>query len=280
MTKLDDPPPDAIDAALADWRQGDCVIDGEHWFVHRGEETGKAGFQNEQADKNRPQLLEDEVKGFVILTQSCDVVRKWRARPFVTVSPLVAVDDPNDLSRIKRGQVPRYAFIDGVSKKGLVGDLDRVMTIEKQEIATWHRIVGCSTDEHKRAFSQAVARKYARFAFPDEFNLLVDKLRARLQKKHDKITAEGDALRGLREIRVRAAPSWEASEVELMFWFVREEATGSTGAAEESLLNNWLGLMSPIGRFKKIEGVIVTLDYLTAKDYVESDRLDLDQLSA
>ena len=279
MTKLHDLPPDAIDAALADWRQGDCVIDGEHWFVHRGEEAGKAGFPHEQPDTTSPQLLENEVEGFVILTQSCDVVRKWLGRPFVTVSPLVAVDDPKDLSRIKRGQVPQYAFIDGVSDKNLVGDLDRVMTIEKKEVATWHRITGCSTDEHKRAFSQAVARKHARFAFPDEFNLLVRKLRARLQEKHDKITAEGEALRGLREIRVRAAPSWEASEVELMFWFVRDEAAGSPSAAEESLPSNWLGLMPPIGRFKKVEGIIVTLDYLTAKDYVESDRLDLDQLS-
>ena len=278
MTKLHDLPPDAIDAALADWRQGDCVVDGEHWFIHRGEEARKSGFQHEQSDKDSPELLESEVEGFVILTQSCDVVRKWSERPFVIISPLVAVD-PNDLSKIKRGQVPKYAFIDGVSDKNLVGDLDRVMTIEKKEVATWPRIIGCSTDEHKRAFSQAVPRKHSRFAFPDEFNFLVRRLRARLQEKHDKITAEGEALRGLREIRVRAAPSWEASEVELMFWFIREEEPASQSGAEESLLSKWLGLIPPFGRFKKVEGVIVALDYLTARDYVESDRLDLDHLS-
>jgi hypothetical protein len=64
-----------------------------------------------------------------------------------------------------------------------------------------------------------------------------------------------------------------------MFWFIREEEPASQSGAEESLLSKWLGLIPPFGRFKKVEGVIVALDYLTARDYVESDRLDLDHLS-
>jgi hypothetical protein len=33
------------------------------------------------------------------------------------------------------------------------------------------------------------------------------------------------------------------------------------------------------GRFTDVDGVVVTLDDLTARDYVESDPLDLDHLS-
>ena len=279
MKKPDDALPDAIDAAIAMWRQGDCVVGNEHWFVHRGDEVAQSGLDTKQPDQSAPQILENEVAGFVILTQSCDIVRKRRDRPYVAISPLVAVD-PSEMPKIKRGQYPQYVFVNGVADKNLVGDLDRVMTVEKREVATWSRTIGCFTDDQARAFSQAVARKHARFAFPDEFIRLVRKLRARLQEKHDKNTPEGDALQRLREIRVQAAPSWESSEIELMFWFVREEGTGSLNGAEVSFLEFWLGLVPASGRFKEILGAIVTLDDLTARDYVESDRLDLDHLSA
>ena len=38
--------------------------------------------------------------------------------------------------------------------------------------------------------------------------------------------------------------------------------------------------MTPGGRFRSVDGVITSLDDLTARDYVESDPLDLDHLSA
>jgi hypothetical protein len=36
----------------------------------------------------------------------------------------------------------------------------------------------------------------------------------------------------------------------------------------------------PEGRLRSVEGVVTSLDDLTARDYVESDPLDLDHLSA
>lgn len=42
--------------------------------------------------------------------------------------------------------------------------------------------------------------------------------------------------RGLREIRVYAAPSWDAAEVTLTFWFVRhDETTPAFGGARPLL---------------------------------------------
>jgi hypothetical protein len=210
-----------VNIALKGWSQGDCVL-GEQWFVHRFNSQCPLTDISRDALSDDSDLVESEVLGFVVVTQTCDIVRSCASRPFIEVVPLVEVDERN-LHDIQRGRRPQYAFIPALAKKYLVADLDRVMTLEKAVAMQWERIPGCSTDEERRALGQALARKQARFAFPDDFTQLSRKLQSRLQEKHDKSSNEGDALRTLREIRVRASPSWEALEIELMFWFIRNE---------------------------------------------------------
>ncbi len=102
----------------------------------------------------------------------------------------------------------------------------------------------------------------------------------RLQAKHTKSSDEGAALRALREIRVQASPSWNASDIELMFWFIRnEDEPTSNGRQWHELLEQWLQLIPESERFPSVEGQVVTLEDLLAKEYVESDPLDLDHLS-
>jgi len=108
---------------------------------------------------------------------------------------------------------------------------------------------------------------------------IVRKLLDRLKEKHGKTTSEGEALKDLREIRVRAAPSWDAADVELMFWFVCSDEESAARIRAATRLESWLGLLPAIGRFKKPMGAIVQLEDLTGQDYVDSDRLDLDHLS-
>ena len=154
------------------------------------------------------------------------------------------------------------------------------MTVEKAVVAEWERKAGCSDDGEVRALGKALARKRIRFAFPDDFTELARNLLDRLQDKHDKASIEGEALRALREIRVRAAPSWNDPEIELMFWFIRhEEQIQFQGTGWEQQLTKWLALIPESGRFQSIEGLVVTLEDMTAKEYVESDPLDLDHLS-
>jgi hypothetical protein len=155
------------------------------------------------------------------------------------------------------------------------------MTVEKPVVAGWTRIPGCSTDDERRRFALALARKRARFPFPDDFTAFSKKLQARLLEKHDKQSDEGRALRALREIRVRAAPSWDAENVELTFWFVREDADADfEGKNWSAFLELWLNLVPAGGRFKTVNGTVVTLDDVTGRDFVESDPLDLDHLSS
>jgi hypothetical protein len=118
------------------------------------------------------------------------------------------------LEEIRRLKRPQYAYIAGVAEYNLA-DLDRVMTVEKAVIATWAKIQGCKSDADTRSLGEALARKRSRFAFPDDFNRFAQKLQQRMQKRHDKADDDGVALRALREIRVQAAPAWDAERVEL-----------------------------------------------------------------
>lgn len=268
----------AIDAALSHWRQGDCVV-AEQWFVHRFSRHTPLTREATEGAAAEVDLSESAVHGFVVVTQTCDVVRSCSDRPYVEVAPLVLVDE-RELHVISRGQRPRYAFIPSLKDRCLVGDLDRAMTVEKSIVADWVRTPGCQTDQDVRRFAQALTRKCARFAFPDDFSGLVKKLQARLQEKHDKESPEGQALRELDEIRVRAASSWTDQNVDITFFFIRKsEAETFQGHGWETLLEKWLELVPPSGRFHSVTGIVSTLDDLTARDYVESDALDLDHLS-
>jgi len=268
LSKLDDQAEEIkrIDHTLADWRQGDLVRK-ERWFIHAGPSPDV-------------QAIKCEVEGLVILTQSCDIVRSCAKRPYLEVAPLVEVA-AEALPEIEKGLRPAYAYLPAVADARLVADLDRVMTVEKSVVATWEKTRGCNTDDQVRRFAEALARKRSRFAFPDDFTDLVSKLQLRIREKHDKHTEEGNALRALSEIRVSADPSWdEPVGVELFFWFIRkgEEPIIPSGIWT-ARLDSWKKLIPPKGRFNRVEGQIVSLEDITALDYLGSERLDLDYLS-
>lgn len=267
-----------IDVALKEWRQGDFVL-GEQWFVYRIDPQQPLAESSKNLDAEGLDLVEDEVQGLVVVTQTCDIVRSCESRPFVEVVPLVAVKE-QVLNEIRRGRRPQYAFISGASAYSLVADLDRVMTVEKAVVAGWKCQQGCSSDQEVRLLGKALARKRVRFAFPDDFIERVNELQSRLQNKHPKLSPEGEALRALREIRVRAAPAWSHNEIQLMFWFIREEEEIQFQGVEwYNLLDKWMKLVPEGGRFQSVKGQVLTLEDLTAKDYIESDPLDLDHLS-
>ena len=270
---------DRIDKALRVWCQGDCVL-GEHWLLFRLDVGAPITEEARVAAAEGADAGEAEVRGLMLLTQTCDIVRSCRDRPFVEVCPLVEVDDEK-FEEIRKSRRPNYAYIPGVGDgTRLVGDLDRLMAVEKAVLAGWERVIGCRDDDEVRRLSLALARKRARFAFPDDFVAFVKDLQSRLTSKHNKHSDEGRALRALREIRVRAAPSWDAEQVQLTFWFIRhDDEPQFEGQTWDNYLESWLGRVRDDGRFFSIDGAVVTLDDITARDYIESDQLDLDHLS-
>ena len=275
---LESPEIERIDAALSEWRQGDIASE-EGWFIHAADSSLPLTPESAAGGTDGIQSITSEVEGLVVITQSCDIVRPCSDRRFVEVSPLVKVSELH-IHEIERGRRPAYAIVPAVRERLLVADLDRVMTVEKAVVASWKRTPGCITDQAARDFTRALVRKRARTAFPDDFSTFASKLQRRLQDKHEKNSDEGRALRALREIRVRAAPSWLAEQIELTFWFVAEsDELEFEGRDWSYYLDAWKELIPPADRFMRVDCLVCALEDLTARDYVESDPLDLDYLS-
>lgn len=55
--------------------------------------------------------------------------------------------------------------------------------------------------------------------------------------------------------------------------------SGEPDAEDAAHLDKWLALVSPMGRFTEVDGLIVSLESMTTADYVGSDKLDPDRLS-
>jgi hypothetical protein len=267
-----------VDDAVSHWQQGDCAL-GDQWFLFRfapGAPLTTAALDAQLTDSD---VVEDEVVGFVVVSQTCDVARQCGQRPFVKICPLVKVDEGR-LSEIQRGRRPRYGFVPGVARAQLVADFDRVMTVEKGVVAGWEHTRGCVSDAQQRSFARALARNSSRAALPDDFVGVVSKLRKRLVDKHGKASAEGEALRALREIRVSASPSWDADAVEVFITFIpSRDQDVVEGEQWSDFLTKWLELVVVVGRYTRVDGAVLGLEDITAAEYVDSDPLDLDHLS-
>ena len=277
-----------INQALQAWRQGDISLDVGIEFLHLADLSrphSPASAQVAEALANDGEAIEagatpvlDQVRGVVMLSQTCDVIRGCCDRPFVEVAPLIEVSEQwvEEIRRLKR---PAFAYVPATAGQRLVADLDRTMTVEKALIAGWTRVPGRETDDELRDFARALARKRSRFAFPDDFVAAARNLQEHLSDKHNRKTDEGAHLRALREIRVRAAPSWDNGEVQLSWWFIKDADPVGVQLDWPALLDRWLALFDQTGRFRLDPLIACRLEDMTASDYVESDHLDLDRLS-
>lgn len=276
---------DVIDAALRHWRQGDVTLDAGLEFVYLADlSRPHSPGSIDAVDTNVGTPLDEvvpvleDVRGLAVLTQSCDVVRPCLVRPFVEVAPLVELG-PDQLEDVRRLRRPRFAYCPATARDRLVADLDRTMTVEKAVLAGWTRTPGCTSDEQVREFALALGRKRSRVAFPDDFVGAAQRLQARIAAKHNRNTSEGAHLQALREIRVRAAPSWDHDPAHLTWWLIKDGDPKDTPLAWADHADDWAALFDQSGRFRTETFVVCTLDDMTARDYSESDMLDFDRLS-
>lgn len=275
---------DEVDAGITNWIQGDVALDPGIDFVHVADlarPISQASRRLKEANPNETGIVSvnEGVAGLVIVTQSCDIVRASETRSLIQVAPLVQVSAVT-LREIQILKRPQYAFVPGVAGRCLVADLDRTMTIEKSFLIGWVRIPGCVTDADQRAFANALARNKSRFAFPDKFVAIAGRLAARIRQKFKTNGPEGQHINALEEIRVRAAPSWTAEKVQLTWWFIKRADPASGEGQWQVHVDKWLGMVNDnTGQYRSDPPVVCFLEHMNARDYVESDRFDFDDLS-
>lgn len=272
---------DEIDAELANCCQGD-VVDFQSFSWHADTQRPLTEVSAEATDSPGHTIVVSEYDHMVVVTQTCDVVRSCADRPFVQLSPVIQLDE--DAAReASRGMRPRYAALPALGDTAFA-DLDRIVTLEKSLLAAASRQPGCNDDRQRRRFAGSVGRKFGRVAFPDDLELSLRALTARIKSKHDKNSPEGMALAALEEIRVTATPSWDSDRIDVFLSFCPATAADALDVMSEdewdSLIDDWIARSSPTGVIARVDGAMVPLEELTALEYVDSDRLDLDHLSA
>lgn len=226
------------------WRQGDVAAVQNFSHVadlRRPVTSASAELSRSQASSGiTTARISTEVESLVVLTQTCDIRRSSVDRPYIEVCPLVRVA-PSIAASAAAGERPSYAALPTLGDDA-VADLDRVMTVEKGWLSLAGYIHGWTTDSEIRKFQAAVARRYERFAFPDDFTKAVGKLREKILSKHGKLTSpEGQLFSTVSQVRVKADPHWSSPDVEVTLSFilpagtlgeVPEETDGSQSLAE------------------------------------------------
>ena len=146
----------AVDEALSAWRQGDVSLNAGLEFLHLADlsrphspasmQMAVSLAEDDEETEAGPTPVLDTVRGMVMLSQTCDVTRRCRDRPFVEVSPLIEIPG-REIEEIRRLKRPAFAYVPATAEDRLVADLDRTMTVEKALVAGWNRIPGWETNE-------------------------------------------------------------------------------------------------------------------------------------
>jgi hypothetical protein len=212
-----------VDQAMERWRQGDVAA--VRSFTHIADLRRPVTSASVELSRSQSPTgvtttrIGTAVEALVSLTQTCDIRRSSYNRPYVEVCPLIRVD-PAVAASAAAGERPSYAALPLLGDDA-VADLDRVMTVEKGWLSLAAFIQGWTSDSEIRRFQSAVARRYQRFAFPDDFTKTAEKLREKIISRHGKLTSpEGQLFSTVMQVRVKADPHWSASDVEVTLSFI------------------------------------------------------------
>jgi hypothetical protein len=257
-------------ATLNTWRQGDYTTDL----------SGMIFADDFDADGLLGQEI--EVAGWVVISQTCDIVSYGAGREYVAVCPLKKAE-PAFLREVIAARTPAAAILQNPPSEEYVADLNHIMSVHKRILCRVRRQDGFVQEDARSKFADALARKYGRFAFPDDFvSEILTPLRNKLRKGYGKDNNFGRSFRSVSSIRVLAGPHWDATSVAITFKVVLEpmhnrlasiETIGAT--IEEALSNAWPN------KYVKSDPLFTlqTLDDMTAAEWVSSNPIDWDFIS-
>ena len=257
---------------LAKWRQGDYSLDVGGFLYANTSETG----ENYDAEESTEGIL-----GLIVISQTCDIVRRSGGREYITVCPLIAVEE-KELRDANRGRKPYLIFVENTADN-VFADLRRVMSVHKDIVATWQRHKGFSNQENSLKFAAALERKFGQFAFPDEFEDAIKQFKSRVWERHNKTDSiPGKIYRSLAQIRFRAHPDWDAEKKTILVIAVMKnvEELEATRAEIANELENQLANLHLPENYAWAEEtyVLAAAKRLTAEDIISSQRGDFDYL--
>lgn len=259
------------------WIQGDYTLSDQD-FIYMFNKENPVTDESKQLSSEDLPIVMQQVKGLIVLSQTCDIVKEHLKRPFVEVAPLVTL--PESLyNEAIRGKSPRFTVVLNLQSLKIAVDLDRVMTVEKPLLDKWPHSAGFHNGDDARSFSEALARKRIRPAFPNDFNEYITTFNKFIREKHGKKSTEGDLLLKISEIRVLPSPDWNQSKIKVFFYFFLNKFVN---VETKRKIDDLIQLQfSKLPKSEKYEADY-RVDYysdVNAEDYRLSERLDYDYLS-
>lgn len=221
---------------LRSWRQGDYTLDAREFPTM---------FVNEHGSMDVAW-----VEGWVVLTQTCDIVNFAEGRDLVAVAPLVKAK-LGLMQAVAKGTTPAAAQLENSPGENLVVDLTKLCAVQKKALAGMRRAIGFSSDETRCTFAHTLERRYGRFAFPDALSDgPVIAIRNQSKDKHKRNSDSGRVYRSLRCIRVSASPDFNTRGAEIQFIAVLDEEARLEATTTEIKKNSTPSqrLRSSIGR--------------------------------
>lgn len=101
---------DRVDNHTQLWRQGDIVELGAlAWFAEP-----RLALTSQSAASSEDELssIIADIGPLAIVTQTCDIVRDCRLRPFILLAPIIKLPEPT-ADEARRGTRPRYVPVPG-----------------------------------------------------------------------------------------------------------------------------------------------------------------------
>ena len=167
-------------AFLSEWRQGDYSLD-VGGFLYAGVSSGGESFDARESG--------DGVRGLVVISQTCDIIRRTGGRHYATVCPLIKIT-PKEVKEARKGRKP-YLSVVGNVDEGFFADLRKPFSVDKDLMRGWERYDGFSTVLARSKFSSRLEH-FGRFAFPDEFDAAFKNFKDRVWSRHDKTDSSTD----------------------------------------------------------------------------------------
>lgn len=257
---------------LSLWRQGDFALD-VGGFLFAGSPEGNSAFEAEEHS--------EDIVGLVVISQSCDIIRRTGGRHYVAVCPLIKVDE-EVLSAVKKGRRPYLTDVENADER-VFADLRRIMSVDKEVVSTWNRKEGFCSESGRVRFAAALERKFGQFAFPDEFNQAMKGLRGRIWSRHNKPESQpGKVYRSLAQIRFRCEPDWSAEKRTISVLAImreRQDREVERSDINEELEEELRKIQWPEGyEWNTPEFILGTAKDFTAEDVIMSHRGDFDFL--
>jgi len=283
-----------INHANAAWWQGDFVLVDEMPVSMQFDMLALVDKEEQERPEEDPLVWHPTaVKGFALVSQTCDVSRPWNGRTdrkWIQVAPLV---EParGQWVNILKGKVPRFHVMEGIRERGLAMDLERIQTLSKPALAKIceFRKRGCETHEERRELATILSEKVSRPALPDDFTGsepgnegAIAGLEEHLERG---LRGGGDLqnfLQATDEIRIMPFGDdpffpWDSPQVQVIFFFVLRTKVLSPRDLErwEACAQDVVGRLKTSGRFN-LRGTgyrVKSWDTLTAAEYRSSDWL-------